>query len=516
MKREAWLPLARDVDWTFSPSSQGPNRQSLGSELSDRQAPGLRPSGSHPEHAFFPPDIAGIPWLPADAWRSWDEPFKTSFASYVETQAEKETSFEAVRELLGQRADFARLPRAWLSALKLHAATLPLAEFAASVGNLRAARFGRTPAWRAAATLGALDELRHAQIPLALHHELVRDDPQWDWVHRFYHSDNWVAIAARHMLDELLLASNPIEFAVGTHFVFETGFTNLQFLGLTTASHQVGDRMMEKTMASIQSDEARHAQIGEPVLRILVEHDPAYAQRLVDKWFWRSWQLFAVLTGFAMDYLTPLAARQQSFKEFVEEWIMGQFLASLESLGLEKPWYWATFETALAHYHHSVYLSAYTYRASVWFDLPMPSPAEREWLAEKYPSSWNTVAPLWQNLDERWRVTDPGNDFGVHGMAIVPFCELCQLVLCGGTPRDNTAQTVMRDGEPLIFCSEPCRVIYEREPDRYRHHQGVVKRVLAGRAPANLIALVRQTFGLTREDWGKDLEGGDYPWLKRP
>ena len=138
---------------------------------------------------------------------------------------------------------------------------------------------------------------------------------------QFFHSNDWVAIAGRHLVDELLLASNPIEFAIGTNFVFETGFTNLQFIGLASMAHRVGDRMFEKMVQSIQTDEARHSQIGRPVLETVLKHDPDYVQYLVDKWFWRSWLFFAVVTGFAMDYLTPLRDRTASFKEFVEEWV---------------------------------------------------------------------------------------------------------------------------------------------------------------------------------------------------
>ena len=488
MRREAWLDLARKLDWDFSYVR---------------------------EEEVFPPEVSGQPWLPGSAWRDWDEPFKTSYADYVATQAQKEGAVEAVREALGRVSDFQRLPRSWLSALKLHAATLPLAEFAAVIGNLRAARFGRDGAWRTAAAFGALDELRHAQIPLLLMHPLVAWDAQFDWTHRFFHTDNWVAVAARHLFDELLLGADPIEFAIATHFVFETGFTNLQFIGLGAVAHGVGDRLFESLLGSIQSDEARHAQIGGPVLARVVEADPARAQRLIDKWFWRSWQLFAIVTGFAMDYLTPLAERGPSFKEFMHEWIVDQFLHTLHDHGLRRPWYWDTFLASLEHYHHMVYASAYTYRASVWFDLVVPGPDERDWLRAKYPAAWPSIEPLWTQISERWRAADPGNDMAVHGTAIVGFCELCQLVLCGGTPARNSAVVVTYDDRRRIFCSEPCRWIFEQEPERYAAHKGVVRRVLDGEAPANLLALVRQSFGLSYDDWGKDACGGQYPWLDR-
>ena len=162
-----------------------------------------------------------------------------------------------------------------------------------------------------------------------------------------------------------------------------------------------------------------------------------------------------------------------------------------------------------------VYVSAYTYRASVWFDLVVPSPDERDWLRAKYPASWPSLEPVWEQITERWRGADPGNDFAVHGAAIVGFCELCQLVLCGGTPARNSAVIAEHGGRKRIFCSEPCRWIFESEPERYAGHAGIVQRVLEGKAPANILALLRESVGLSFDDWGKDAFGGEYPWLVR-
>jgi toluene monooxygenase system protein A len=486
--REQWQDLARKVDWEFSYVD---------------------------ERDVYPEAMSGTPWLPHGAWSAWDEPYKTTYPEYIHTQHAKEASVRTLRDTIGQVEDFEKLDRTWLSALKLHTATLPLAEFAAVVGNLRAARFGRDSAWRTMATFGALDELRHTQIPLAVMHELVRHDPQFDWTHKFFHTNDWVAIAARHMIDELMLVSNPIELAIATNFVFETGFTNLQFIGLAAHAHRVGDRMFEKTLQSIQTDEARHAQIGRPVLEIVRDHDPAYAQYLVDKWFWRSWQLFAIVTGFAMDYLTPLADRTGSFKEFVDEWVIDQFLTSLADVGLAKPWYWDKFLEARDTYHHMVYASAYTYRATLWFDMALPGPDERRWLREKYPRHWDQIDPIWERITTRWNEVSPNAEWYTHGFTLVGFCDLCQLVLCNGTPEHNAARVVMHGESKYMLCSEPCEWIFKREPERYAHHEGVVKRVLTGEAPGNLIELIQKYFGLTPRTWGKDVQGGAYPWLER-
>jgi toluene monooxygenase system protein A len=487
MHREQWLPLARKLDW--EPSYVDPRE-------------------------LFPEAQSGRPWLPHSSWAGWEEPFRTSFPEYVRMQAEKEAAVVAIREALSRTAGAARLDPGWVSAVQLHAATLPLAEFAAVIGNLRAARFGRDGAWRTVALYGALDELRHTQIPLELMHDMLANDERFDWTHRFYHSNNWVAIAARHAFDELLLCSNPIEFAIATNFVFETGFTNLQFIGLSALAEHVEDRLFSTMITSIQTDEARHSQIGRPVLEIVVAHDPAYAQALVDKWFWRSWLLFAVVTGFAMDYLTPLAKRGPSFKQFVEEWVLEQFLPTLEQLGLQRPWYWETFERSLNNYHHMVYASAYSYRATVWFDFVLPGPDERAWLRRKYPASWDAFEPIWDRMTGHWARADPGVDFAVHGTAIPTFCHLCQLVLSHGTPERNDAVVIEHDGALRVFCSEPCRWLFEREPERYAAHQDIVARVLAGRAPGNLAEFLTRYSGLTREQWGKDVRGGRYPWLE--
>jgi toluene monooxygenase system protein A len=488
LKREEWLPLARKLDWDFS-------------YVSEREA--------------FPESVSGTPWLPAHEWREWDEPYHITFSDYVSQQSDKDDAVYAVRDAMGKLEDYRRLAAPWVNGLKLHAATLPLAEFAAVIGCLRGARFGRDGAWRATCTFGALDEVRHTHIPLLLMHELLRWEPQFDWTHKFYHSNNWVAIAARHLTDELLVTSNPIEFAIATNFVFETGFTNLQFVGLSSLAHEAGDAVFEKMTNSIQTDEARHSLIGSPVLRKVLEHDREYAQYLLDKWFWRSFLLFATVTGFSMDYLTPLEQRTTSFKEFMHEWVIDQYLRSLEEHGMQKPWYWDTFLSAMETYHHMVYASAYTYRSTVWFNMVLPSPEDRAWLRRKYPKHWDQIDPIWDRVTARWSEADLGNDFAVHGTSIIGFCDLCQLVLCGGTPNHNTAQTLVHEGNKYIFCSEPCRWIFEREPQRYAGHKNLVKRVLAGEAPANLVAMLTQYFGLSFATWGKDMFGGNYPFIAR-
>ena len=122
---------------------------------------------------------------------------------------------------------------------------------------------------------------------------------------------------------------------------------------------------------------------------------------------------------------------------------------------------------------------------------------------------------VWEQVIERWRAIGPGaaNELAAHGTAMPTFCDLCQLPLSAGTPRKNTANVLTHAGRKYIFCSEPCRWIFLREPERYANHQDVVKRVLSGEAPSELSDLLTEYFRLTPETWGKDVHHGDYDWL---
>jgi toluene monooxygenase system protein A len=159
-----------------------------------------------------------------------------------------------------------------------------------------------------------------------------------------------------------------------------------------------------------------------------------------------------------------------------------------------------------------VYASAYTYRATVWFDLVLPSPEDRAWLRAKYPHSFPAIDPVWERVTSRWKESGPGVEWYTHGATPVTFCDLCQLVLCAGTPEHNTARVIDREGRRFVLCSEPCQWIFEQELPRYAEHRDLVKRILAGEAPANLVELLRKYFGLSQEAWGKDVRRGRYPF----
>ena len=82
-----------------------------------------------------------------------------------------------------------------------------------------------------------------------------------------------------------------------------------------------------------------------------------------------------------MDYLTPLAsAADARSRSSCRSGSLDQFVRTLADVGLRAPLVLGQFVESIDVYHHMVYASAYTYRATVWFDFALPGPDERAWL----------------------------------------------------------------------------------------------------------------------------------------
>jgi len=101
-------------------------------------------------------------------------------------------------DAVGRLENIQKLAAPWLNSLKVHAAALPLAEFTGVIGSLRGARFGRDSAWRTMSTFGALVNIAILRSPALS--SVGALDSQFDWAHKFYHTNNWFAIAPAHSL----------------------------------------------------------------------------------------------------------------------------------------------------------------------------------------------------------------------------------------------------------------------------------------------------------------------------
>ncbi|MSR13717.1 MAG: toluene monooxygenase [Gammaproteobacteria bacterium] len=487
LKREDWYDLARTTSWTPSYVS---------------------------EEVLFPEEMSGSRGIPMQVWETYDEPYKTSYPEYVSIQREKDAGTYSVKAALERAAFVDKADPGWVSTMIAHYGAIPLGEYLASIGEARMARFSKAPGNRNMAVFGMMDENRHTQLQLFFPHANIKRGRQWDWAHKALRTNEWAAVAARSLFDDITTARDAISTAIMLTFAFETGFTNMQFLGLAADAAETGDHTFASLISSIQTDESRHSQQGGPALKILIENGKqAEAQQLVDVAIWRSWKLFSVLTGPIMDYYTPVAGRKLSFKEFMLEWIVGQFERQLLDMGLEKPWYWDILMRDLDSTHHGMHLGVWFWRRTVWWNPAAGvTPEDREWLEAKYPG-WN------KNWGRCWDViTDNllnGREALTHPETLPLICHMCNLpIACTpGDGWDGQDWPLEHAGRLYHFGSEVDRWCFEINPDQYKGHQTIVDRFLAGLIlPPNLKGALKY-MGLAPSEQGQDAHG--YAWIEK-
>jgi toluene monooxygenase system protein A len=273
---------------------------------------------------------------------------------------------------------------------------------------------------------------------------------------------------------------------------------------------KAGDVEFSALLQSIQTDEARHSQQGASVMEVLLRTDPDRAQYLVDKAMWRTWRLFALLTGLGMDYYMPLELRNKSFKEFMEEFVIDQFTKYLLDSGLQLPWYWDTFLNEVDNYHHAMHMGAWLNRPTLWWDpVGGVSPEEREWLRSKYPDYDRHWGRLWDMFVENIR---NGREDMTLPSTLPVTCNLCHLPICVWKDEPDTLRTVKRGEKVYRFCSDPCQWIFEQEPERYEGHLSIVDRFVAGLIQPPTWDGVLAYMGITPEVAGKDAL--DYSWAR--
>ena len=242
------------------------------------------------------------------------------------------------------------------------------------------------------ATFGQLDELRHAQITTFFGHEFVGKDAQYDWTQKAFHTNDWVLISLRNLFDNMMIAPNMVDMAVELPFTFETGFTNLRFVALAADALESGDVNFANMISSIQTDEARHSRQGGPTLE---SSSSTTRSGRSGSWTRPSGVGPGVRRAHrpAMDYCTPLEHRKQSYREFMEEWVIDQFVRTIEDYGLRKPWFWDELMRGLDIWHHGLQMGLWYWRPTLWWRPKAGvSKDERAWLTEKYPNGKRSSA----------------------------------------------------------------------------------------------------------------------------
>ena len=197
--------------------------------------------------------------------------------------------------------------------------------------------------------------------------------------------------------------------------------------------------------------------------------------------------------------------------------MVDQFGQALRGHGLRKPWYWDTFKESLdvlpPHgLRQRVHLPRRRSGSTSW----CPGPHERAWLRQKYPRSWRELDPVWEQITQRWKAADPGQRLrgARHGHRdLLPSVPAG--VVATAPPRATRPWSSSTRASGAFFAPSRAAGSSSNSPNAMPRTRTWWRGCWPGEAPANLVALVKNYFGLDHHSWGKDAYGGEYPFVDR-
>ena len=430
------------------------------------------------------------------------DPFKTFVREYCEQELEKDDRHYAVLEASSRLNTKEPDPR-WMEAMKFGLSNLVGVEYAAARAMGRMARTVAPVELRQGYMMQMLDEMRHSNLEMNVirHHMKHWKDPAgYDIVAKA--GVNSVGSSIFRSMVEDTMTSDPVETSIGLQTFIETAYTNVFFIGLSSAASRHGDDMLASTLLTIQSDEARHMANGWATLSALLQDDRniPLIQDAMDKWSWRMHVSFGTGNLLFADYF--VRDRQESAKEMMMRWVFddfyGGFYQKLEKFGIKPPKFldqmisdqdWTSHSTAL-----------YLFGAwPVFFHRFDPiSGEEMEWFEKKYPGFYTYFGQFWEaygactDADEKKIIL---KELG----GLPNFCQVCHRPTIFPRPDINTGRSYMHKGKNYILCSDGCEHIFRKEADRY-----IVSKSFYDLYEGMELSQITQQLGYVRDD-GKTL-----------
>lgn len=401
-------------------------------------------------------------------WEKWEDPFRLTMDAYWKYQAEKERKLYAILDAFAQNNGHLGVTDArYINALKLFITGVSPLEYMAHRGFAHVGRQIRGVGPRVACQMQSLDEIRHVQTQV---HAASNYNKFYNGMHQFrhWHDRVWYLSVPKSFFDDAFTAG-PFEYMIAIGFAFEYVLTNLLFVPFMSGAAYNGDMSTVTFGFSAQSDEARHMTLGLECIKFMLEQDPAnvpIVQRWIDKWFWRGYRVLT-LVAMMMDYMLP--KRVMSWKEAWEiyaEQNGGALFNDLARYGIRPPKGLAQACADKEYLSHQAWNVFYNYGAAAPFHTWVASADEMDWLAAKYPNSFNQLyRPLWEHYRAE---AAQGRRF--YNTTLPMLCQTCQIPMFFTEPGDPTRICYRESdykGDKYHFCSDGCKDIFDHEPEKY-------------------------------------------------
>ena len=449
-------------------------------------------------------------------WSKWEDPFRLTVDAYHKYQAEKDKRLYAVLDGFAQSQGHLTLSEArYLNAMKLFLQGVTPLEYQAHRQFAFLARHLPGAGPRFAALCQSLDELRHTQTQI---HTLSNYNKYYPGFHNWnrMHDRVWYLSVPKSFFDDAV-SSGPFEFLIAISFSFEYLLTNLLFVPFMSGASFNGDLPSMTFGFSAQSDESRHMTLGLEVMKFLLEQDEdnvPIVQDWIDKWFWRGYRL-ASLVAAMTDYMLPkkFMSWKEAFELYFEEQMLGGLFPDLAFYGINPPRH---VEHAIGEkdiISHQVYWVLYQFSFAASFTTTVPEPYEMDWLSSQYPETFDRFyRPLWEKAR---RIQESGGRFFFQGLP--QLCQVCQIPMVftePGDPGTICQRHSIYNGERFDFCSDGCKWIFDREPEKYVQAWLPVHQILQGNCGGPTVPDVLAWYGIQDGDNGEYLGSVEHTnWL---
>lgn len=438
-------------------------------------------------------------------WSKWEDPFRLTVDAYCKYQAEKDRRLYAVLDGFAQSQGHLTLSDArYLNAMKLFLQGVTPLEYQAHRNFAYLARHFDGAGPRFAALCQSIDELRHTQTEI---HTLSNYNRYYSGLHNFQemHDRVWYLSVPKSYFDDAVTAG-PFEFLIAIGFSFEYLLTNLLFVPFMSGASFNGDLASMTFGFSAQSDESRHMTLGLEAIKFLLEQDEAnvpIVQAWIDKWFWRGYRVTSLVAAM-LDYMLPkkVMSWKESFELYFEKQMLEGLFPDLAYYGIRPPKH---VDQAIAEkdiLSHQVYWTLYQFSFAAAFTTTIPEPDELDWMSTKYPETFDRFfRPLW---DKAQRIEDDGGRFFFQGLP--QLCQVCQIPMLFtevGDPTTIAQRGSDFEGERYNFCSEPCKWIFDREPEKYVQAWLPVHQIYQGNCGGPTVPDVLAWYGIQDGDNGE-------------
>jgi phenol hydroxylase P3 protein len=444
-------------------------------------------------------------------WDAWEDPFRLTVDSYSKYQAEKDKKLYAVIDGFAQGQGHLSLTDArYVNSLKLFLGGITPVEYAAFRHFGYLGRHLDGAGARFAALCQSIDELRHAQTEI---HTLSQYNKYYGGLHNpFPMFDRvWYLSVPKSFIEDGMTAG-PFEFLTAISFSFEYLLTNLLFVPFMSGASFNGDLATMTFGFSAQSDESRHMTLGLEVIKFMLEQDEdnvPIIQDWVDKWFWRGYRLLG-LVGYMMDYMLPrkVMSWREAFELYFERQMLEGLFPDLEYYGIRPPRHLQQAITEKGYMTHQVAWIFYQFAHAANFTATVPPPEEQDWMSQQYPDTFDRYyRPLW---DRAQSLQEEGRRFFFNGLPML--CQVCQIPMGFTEPGDPTTICVRSSefrGERFNFCSDGCKWVFDREPEKYVQAWLPVHQIYQGNCGGATIPDVLNWYGMAEGDGGEFLTSPD-------